>query len=123
LRHWQWHSKALLALGLLAFLYFVWPTLWEYETMGDSNLPIRINRLTGRVYVFVPQNMVGKPSEWRSFDRLYEERSNPFVAAQRQSTLGRLGYGKPDVAPSDDTDDSRGTVEDAVEVWRHEQGQ
>ena len=66
MKHWRWYSKVLLALALLAFAYWVWPTPWSSFRTTTAFLPdpkqnmmvkapngwrieIRENRLTHRV--------------------------------------------------------------------------
>jgi len=43
MRKWLW--KLILALGIVLFAYFVWPTPWIYFCSGDGTM-IRVNRFT-----------------------------------------------------------------------------
>jgi len=53
MRSWRWYSKLLLALLVVAFAYFVWPTPWRYEHRGTENSLVRINRLTDEVQILI----------------------------------------------------------------------
>jgi hypothetical protein len=50
MRTWRWYSKVLLALAILAFAYFVWPTPYRYFTV--RGVAHRENRFTGEVTAF-----------------------------------------------------------------------
>jgi hypothetical protein len=47
---------AALVVATLAFLAFVWPTLYRYDRMAveGNNLPVRINRFTGATEFLLP---------------------------------------------------------------------
>jgi len=59
MRSWRWYSKLLLALFLLAFAYWVWPTPWRYSE--SEGYTMRENRFTGRVQLFDPAET---PARW-----------------------------------------------------------
>jgi len=53
--------KAALMLLVLAFLWFVWPTRWQYYMVTESRWPsLRVDRITGTV------------EEWSSDDDKWE---------------------------------------------------
>ena len=58
MRTWRWYSKALFALLVAAFAYFVWPTPWRYFTartdMPEIGTSWREHRVTGRLQLFAP---------------------------------------------------------------------
>lgn len=51
--HW-WH-RWLIALGLLAFAWFVWPTPFVYYMGPRREVLIKVNRITGHAQYVVPE--------------------------------------------------------------------
>jgi len=68
MRHWRWRSKALFAILVAAFAYYVWPTPWRYFSdesyRGGSGgvCNIRVHRVTGRAQILVRGG-------WRPYER------------------------------------------------------
>ena len=95
MRSWRWYSKALFALAVVAFYWFVWPTQWNYGVqsfgLGDGHVfPLRVNRLTGRTEWYI----VGwrDPSRARSAGRkasaaVVTEPIDPDFAAVASATI------------------------------------
>jgi len=70
MRTWRWYSKVLLALVVVAFAYYVWPTPWTCYQLNPSvsstsdnparpasggiieySIWLRVNRFTGRTEI------------------------------------------------------------------------
>lgn len=47
-----------LLLGIITFSLLVYPTLYHYDevVLGGNHLPVKINRFTGKTFMFVPSD-------------------------------------------------------------------
>jgi len=66
MRTWRWYSKALFALLVAAFAYFVWPTPRRY-TKGPGGIMLRVNRFTQRVDKYHSLGWRGGKQEWERY--------------------------------------------------------
>lgn len=74
--------KLILVVIVVMFASFVWPTLYRYDhlTLGDSRVPVRINRFTGNAQLLYVYGWVKMKKRVAAENKSFDDTSYPSQA-------------------------------------------